>query len=167
MACVSIHLLSGDDVDEAYVLARLGDADLTLKAWRTRAASRNASPASGGVLLARDLESRLCGLVVYALTDQPDGRRSVQIEQLIGFDVLAPRKVASALITEVVCLARAVGCETLCLIHPLGQSLDVAAQVLASGVAVLPSLFSSPPPGEHVPATFDLGQGRSPAGRLN
>lgn len=167
MACVSIHLLSSDDVDEAYVLARLCDADLTLKAWRARAAARNASPTAGGVLLARDLEARPCGLVVYALTDQPDGRRSLQIEQLIGFDVLDPRRVASDLITEVVRLSRAVGCETLCLVRPLGQALEVAAQVLASGVAVLPSLFWSPPPGERASATIDLSQGRRPAGPLN
>ncbi|MEQ7154242.1 hypothetical protein [Brevundimonas aurifodinae] len=38
MACVSIQLLSSSDIDEAYVLARLCDAGLTLKAWRARAA---------------------------------------------------------------------------------------------------------------------------------
>ena len=167
MARVSIQLLSTADIDEAYVLARLCDAGLTLKAWRVKAAARNASPGAGGVLLARDLEARPCGLVVYALMDQPDGKLSLQVESLIGFDVLDPRRVASALITEVVRLARAVGCETLCLIRPLGQSIEVAAQVLATGVAVPPSLFWSPPPGERALATFDLSQGRRPAGPLN
>lgn len=167
MACVSIHLLSSTDIDEAYVLARLGDAGLTLKAWRARATARNASPAEGGVLLARDLEARPCGLVVYVLTDQPDGRRSLQIEHLVGFDVLDPRRVASDLISEVVRLSVAVGCETLCLIRPLGQSLEVAAQVLATTVAVLPSLFWSPPPVERPLVTFDLSQGRQPSGPVN
>ena len=71
MACASIHLLSADEIDEAYVLARLSDAGLTLKAWCRRAAARCASPAVGGVLLARDLDARPCGLLVYALAAQP------------------------------------------------------------------------------------------------
>lgn len=167
MARLSIQLLSTADIDEAYVLARLCDAGLTLKAWRAKVVLRNASPDAGGVLLARDLEARPCGLVVYALRDQPDGKLSLQVETLIGFDVLDPRRVASALITEVVRLARAVGCETLCLMRPLGQSLDVAAQVLATGVAVLPSLFWSTPPIDRPSRSFDLGQGRRPSGPLN
>jgi len=146
MARVFIHRLSPDDVDEAYVLARLGNAGLTLKGWRVRAAARNSRPTAGGVLLARDHEARPRGLAVYALTDPPDGRRTVQIESLVGFDVLDPQSVAAALVAEVVRLARAEGCETLCLMQPLGPSVEVAAQVLASGVAVLPSLFWSPPP---------------------
>jgi hypothetical protein len=167
MARVSIQILSTADIDEAYVLARLGDAGLTLKAWRAKVVLRNASPDAGGVLLARDLEARPCGLVVYALTDQPDGRRSLQVETLIGCHVLDPQRVASALITEVVRLARAVGCETLCLMRPLGQSVEVAAQVLATGVAVLPSLFWSSPPVDRPTRPFDLGQGRRPSGRMN
>lgn len=167
MARVSIQLLSTADIDEAYVLARLGDAGLTLEAWRAKAAMRNASPDAGGVLLARDLEARPCGLLVYALTDQPDGKLSLQVETLIGFDVLDPRRVASALITEVVRLARAVGCETLCLIRPLGQSLEVVTQVLATGVAVLPTLLWSPPPVDRPTHPFDLGQGRRRPGRVN
>ncbi len=167
MARVSIHLLSIEETDEAYVLARLCDAGLTLEDWRARVVARNASPAKGGVLLARDLEARPCGLVVYALADQPDGRRSVQVETLIGFDVFDPQLVASALIMEVVRLARAVGCETLCLIRPLGQSIEVATEVLASGVAVLPSLFWSSPPIEGPNAPIDLSQGRRPAGPVH
>lgn len=167
MARVSIKMLSTDDIDEAYVLARLCDAGLTLKAWRAKVLLRNASPATGGVLLARDLAARPCGLVVYALTDQPDGRRSLQVEMLIGFDVLDPGRIASALIAEVVRLARAVGCETLCLMRPLGQSIEVAAQVLATGVAVLPSLFWSAPPMDPPARPFDLGQGRRPSGALH
>ena len=164
MACISIHQLSKDEMDEAWVLARLGDPSLTLKAWRAKATARKASPASGGVLLARDEAARPCGLAVYSLAEQPDGRRSLQVESLIGFGVLDPMAVASALIAEVVDLARVSGCETLCLMRPLGQSREVAAQVLASGVAVLPSLFWSPSsPGEPI----DLGQGRRPPGLAN
>lgn len=168
MACISIHRLSNDEMDEAWVLARLADPGLTLKAWRTRAAARNASPASGGVLLARDEEVRPCGLAVYSLAEQPDGRRSLQVESLIGFGVLDPMAVASALIAEVVGLARVSGCETLCLMRPLGQSLEVAAEVLASGVAVLPSLFwSSSSSGEQPTGPIDLSQGRRPPGLAN
>lgn len=168
MACISIHRLSNDEMDEAWVLARLGDPALTLKAWRARAKARNASPASGGVLLARDEEARPCGLAVYTVSDQPDGRRSLQVESLIAFSALDPVDVASALIAEVVRLARIVGCETLCLMRPLGQSLEVAAQVLASGVAVLPSLiWSSSAPGEQPTVPIDLGQGRRPPGLTN
>ncbi|MEQ7154241.1 hypothetical protein [Brevundimonas aurifodinae] len=105
--------------------------------------------------------------MVYVLTDQPDGRRSLQIEHLVGFDVLDARRVASELISEVVRLSVAVGCETLCLIRPLGQSLEVAAQVLATNVAVLPSLFWSPPPVERPLVTFDLSQGPQPSGPVN
>lgn len=155
MARVSIHRLSPDDVDEAYVLARLGNAGLTLKAWRVRAAARNGLPTAGGLLLARDQEARPCGLAVYALTDTPDGRRIVQIESLIGFDVLDPQSVASALVAEVVRLAHAAGCETLCLMQPLGPAVEVAARVLASGVAVLSSLFGSPPPIGQSPSPID------------
>lgn len=167
MACISIHRLSNDEVDEAWVLARLADAGLTLKAWRAKAAARNASPASGGVLLARDEQARPCGLVVYALADQPGGRRSLQVESLIGFGVLDPLAVASPLIAEVVRLARVFGCETLCLMRPLGPSIDVTAEVLASGIAVLPSLFWSSPSGEPPTRPVDVGQGRRPPGLAN
>jgi len=156
MVCVSIHRLSNDEIDEAWVLARLGDAGLTLKAWRARAAARIALPAAGGVLLARDEAARPCGLAVYGMSDQPDGRLSLQVESLVSFDALDPRTVASALIMEVVRLARAMGCETLCLMRPLGQSVEVAAEVLASGVAVLPSLFWSPGPTGPPPSPFEL-----------
>ena len=167
MARVSIQLLSTADIDEAYVLARLCDAGLTLSAWRAKVALRNASPGAGGVLLARDLEARPCGLVVYVLRDQQDGMPSLQVETLIGFDLLDPQRVAAALITEVVRLARSVGCETLCLMRPLGQSVEVAAQVLATGVAVLPSLFWSPPPVDRPTQRFDLGQGHRSRGLVN
>ena len=167
MACASIQLLSADEIDEAYVLARLGDAALTLNAWRRRATSRRASPAVGGVLLARDRDARPCGLLVYALAVQPGGQRSLQIESLVGFDLLDPRPIASALIAEVVRLAQAEGCDTLCLIGPLGLSNDVAAQVLATGVAVLPSLFWSPPPVGRESLPFDPGQERRPTGLAN
>ena len=167
MACVSIHRLATDEIDEAWVLARLSDADLTLEDWRAKMALRSASPHAGGILLARDLEARPCGLVVYALTDQPNRQRSLQIETLIGFDMLDPRAVASTLIVEVVRLARATGCESLCLIRPLGLSLDVATEVLASGVAVLPSLFWSAPPVQPANAPIDLRQGRHPPGLVN
>ncbi len=167
MACFSIHRLSDDEVDEAWVLARLGDPRLTLKTWRARAKARNASPASGGVLLARDEEARPSGLAVYTLADQPDGRRSLQVESLIGFGVLNPMAVASALIAEVVRLARIFGCETLCLMRPLGQSSEVTAEVLASGVGVLPTLFWSSRPDEQPTALIDLGQGRCPPGHAN
>ena len=168
MACISIHRLSNDEVDEAWVLARLGDPCMTLKTWRARAKARNASPASGGVLLARDEEARPCGLAVYALADQPDGRRSLQVESLIGFGVLDPVAVASALVAEVVGLARILGCETLCLMRPLGQSVEVTAEVLASGVAVLPSLFwSSSSSFDRTTGPIGLGQGRRPPGRTN
>lgn len=167
MASVSIQRLSIVDVDEAYVLARLGDAGLTLMAWRAKVALRNALPGRGGVLLARDLENRPCGLAVYVLTDQPEEKLSLQVETLIGFDLLDPRRVAAALVTEVVRLARSVGCETLCLMRPLGQSIEVAAQLLAAGVAVLPSLFWSPPPIDRPVPSFDLSQGRPPGRLLN
>lgn len=167
MASVSIQHLARGDIDEAYVLARLCDARLTLKAWRLRVLARNAEPSAGGVLLARDARARPCGLVVYVMTDQPDGRRSLQIEQLVGFDVLDPRPVASALITEAVRLSRVAGCETLCLIRPLGPSVEVAAQVFATGVAVLPSLFASALPADRPTPAFDPGQERRPAGLVH
>lgn len=168
MVCLSIHRLSNDEMDEAWVLARLGDPGLTLTAWRAQAKARNASPASGGVLLARDEEARPCGLAVYTVSDQPNGRRSLQVESLIGFGVLDPVAVTSALVAEVVRLARVAGCETLCLTRPLGQSSEVAAQILASGVAVLPSLlWSSSSPAEQPTGQIDRGQGRRPPGPAN
>lgn len=164
MACVTIHRLSVEDTDEAWVLARLGDPGLTLEAWRERAARRNASPMTGGVLLARDRTARPCGLAVYTLADLPGGGRSLQVESLIGFAVLDPFAVASALISEVVRLARTFGCETLCLMRPLDHPVDVAAQVIASGVGVLPSLFGSSSRWERPTLLFDLGQGLRPPG---
>ena len=167
MACASIRLLSADEIDEAYVLARLGDAALTLKAWRRRATARSALPAVGGVLMARDLEARPCGLLVYGLATQPGGRRSLHIESLVGFGLLDPRPIASALIAQVVRLAQAEGCDSLCLIGPLGLSDDVAAQVFATGVAILPSLFWSPPPVGHTSLPFDPGREPRPTGLAN
>lgn len=167
MACVSIQLLSTEEIDDAYVLARLCDASLTPERWRARVVARNASPATGGVLLARDLEARPCGILVYAMAEQADGRLSLQIETVVGFDVLDPRLVASTLIMEVIRLARAVGCETLCVIRPLGSSVEMASEVLASGVAVLPSLLYASPPGERPSLPYDLSKARRARGPVN
>jgi len=49
MSALQYRRLSGDEADQAYVIARMADSTLTMDAWRARVA---AAPAAGGVMAA-------------------------------------------------------------------------------------------------------------------
>ena len=148
MAVVTVRHLAAEDVDDAYVLVRLGYADLTQADWCSMALQRiEADAATGGILTARDKTGRLRGLLLYAIAPKFAGRPSLQIDRLISFDlldpaiVLDPTAVADALIAEVLRVAEIRDCDSLSLVRPMDTPPDTAALVLASGATVLHRVF--------------------------
>jgi hypothetical protein len=142
MPIVSVRHLVADDIDDAYVLVRLGYADLSQADWRSMALHRiEADPATGGILTARDRTGRLRGLLLYAIAPKFAGRPSLQIDRLISFDLLDPTAVADALIAEVLRVAEIRDCDSLSLVRPMDTPPDTAALVLASGATVLHRVF--------------------------
>lgn len=142
MAIVTVRHLAAEDVDDAYVLVRLGYADLTQADWRSMALQRiEADAATGGILTARDRTGRLRGLLLYAIAPKFAGRPSLQIDRLISFDLLDPTAVADALIAEVLRVAEIRDCDSLSLVRPMDTPPDTAALVLASGATVLHRVF--------------------------
>lgn len=142
MAIVTVRHLAAEDIDDAYVLIRLGYADLSQEDWRAMAHQRiEADEATGGILIARDQVGRLRGLLLFAIAPKFAGRPSLQIDRLISFDLLDPAIVADALIAEVLRVAEVRDCDSLSLVRPLDAPPDTAALVLASGATVLHQVF--------------------------
>lgn len=142
MAVETVRHLAAEDVDDAYVLVRLGYAGLSQDDWRTMAQQRiEADEATGGILTARDGTGRMCGLLLYTITPKFAGRPSLQVERLISFHLLNPTKVADALITQVLRVAEIRDCDSLSLVRPLDAPPHTAALVLASGATVLHQVF--------------------------
>lgn len=142
MSAATVQRLSPEDIDEVYVLVRLGYADLTLDDWRAMAARQIASPEStGGILIARDGGRRPLGLLLYSIAPKFAGRPSLQVERLISFDLIDPQAVADAMIEEVLKIAQIQDCDSLSLVRPLDAPPRAAALVLASGVSILHRVF--------------------------
>jgi hypothetical protein len=142
MSVVAVQHLAADDIDDAYVLVRLGYADLSRDEWRIVARQRvEADASTGGILIARDGSGRPRGLLLYAIAPKFAGRPSLQIDRLISFDLLDPRAVADALIAEVLRVAELQDCDSLSLVRPLDAPPHTAALVLASGATVLHQVF--------------------------
>lgn len=132
MATPDIHPMAPDEVDGAYVLARLGYRDLQLEDWRAIAAH-----AAGNVLLARDPAGRPAGLLIYAISPTLAGKPDLRVERLVAVGLLDPRAVADALIRAVMALARQEDCASFSLATPLDAPASAAALVLASPVSTL------------------------------
>lgn len=141
MAEVRVHPLSETDLDEALVFARLGASSLDPDRWRLDALTRLRDPSAGGILVAKSSSGRFCGLLTYRIVSGRVPRPSLEVERLIAFDLMHPRAIADALITEVLILARLQDCDSLRLIQPFDTPEDTTALVLASGVGDLHSVF--------------------------
>lgn len=141
MTDLQVHPLSASEVDEALVLARLGSGSLDPDHWRLDALDRLRDSSKGGVLVARSASGRLCGLLTYRIVAGSVSRPSLEVERLVAFDLIHPRAIADALITEVLALARLQHCDSLRLVRPLDTPADTTALVLASGAGDLHSVF--------------------------
>mgnify|MGYP003639286824 CR=1 FL=1 len=142
MPTVSVRHLAAEDIDDAYVLVRLGYADLSQDDWRTMARQRIAADDStGGILIAHDRTGRARGLLLFAITPKFARRPSLQIDRLISFDLMNPAAVADVLIAEVLRIAEIRDCDSLSLVKPLDAPPHTAALVLASGATVLHQVF--------------------------
>jgi len=142
MPTVSVRHLATADIDDAYVLVRLGYADLSQDDWRTMARQWIAADDStGGILIAHDRTERPRGLLLFAIAPKFAGRPSLQIDRLISFDLMNPAAVADVLITEVLRIAEIRDCDSLSLVKPLDAPPHTAALVLASGATVLHQVF--------------------------
>ena len=127
--------MTTDEVDGAYVLARLGYRGLALDTWR-----EIARQAAGRVLIARDDAGRPAGLLIYAISPTFAGRPDLRVERLVAFGLLEARTVANALIREVMTIAERTDCASFSLATPLDAPEMAAALVLASPVATLHSV---------------------------
>lgn len=141
MTHVPVQALLETELDEALVLARLGADALDEDSWRLDILSRLRDRSTGGVLVARNSASRLCGLLTYRIVPGGEARPSLEVLSLVAFDLMHPRTIADALVAEAVVLARLQDCESLRLIRPLDNPADTTALVLASGVGDLHSVF--------------------------
>lgn len=138
MSAPPVSSLRPDEIDAAYVLARLGYAGLSCVDWRERVRALLARPeAECGVLAARDAAGRAVGLLVYQIVPTPSRGRALQVERMIGFDLTDPDGVADALIEELLRRGRASGCDSLALIQPIGTTRDVAARLRRSDLSAL------------------------------
>jgi hypothetical protein len=138
MPVVTVRHLAAEDIDAAYVLVRLGYANLSQADWRAMARQKvEADDLSGGILIAHDRRDRPRGLLLYAIAPKFAGRPSLQIDRLISFDLMDPARVADSLITEVLRVAEIRDCDSLSLVRPLDAPPHTAALVLASGATVL------------------------------
>ncbi len=139
---LDIQHLRVEEVDKAYVLARLGYRTLDIAAWREMAAATIAHDAGqGSILFAQDGESRARGLLIYSITPTVAGKPSLSVERLVAFGVMDPQPVADALLAEVMRVARLKDCESFSLVTPLDVPADASALVLASPVSVLHRVF--------------------------
>jgi hypothetical protein len=142
MAKYAVGRLEAEEVDEAYVLVRLGYPDLTLEDWRRIACVQIArEPSSGGVLAARDRTGALRGLLLYELAPGIANGPVFQIERLIGFDLMNPRAVADALTAEALRLAGEQGCGGLSLARVCEQPDQATRLVMEAGVGLLHQVF--------------------------
>lgn len=142
MGSLAIQHLRADQVDQAFVLARLGYANLDIAAWRDMAAATiGRNSATGSILFAQDEGSRARGLLIYSIAPTVAGKPSLRVERLVAFGVMDPQPVADALLGEVMRVARLKDCESFSLMAPLDAPDDASALVLASPVSVLHRVF--------------------------
>ncbi|CAN5422352.1 hypothetical protein BH10PSE2_BH10PSE2_10500 [soil metagenome] len=141
MASPAVAPLVPSELDEAFLLANLGTIALDPDRWRRKTLARIADPEEGGVLIARDRASRVCGLLDFRIVRDGATGPSLSVERLVAFDLMDPQSVANDLIAEAIRRARLKDCLTLTLIRPLDAPSTTAALVLASGVADLHSVF--------------------------
>lgn len=141
MANTRVSPVSRSELGEALVLASLGSTDLDAARWRRETLALMRDSGQGGVLICRGDGDRVCGLLHYRIVSNDTGRPSLEVDRLIAFDLMHPRRIADALIAEAVRLARLQDCDSLRLVRPLDTPCDTAALVLASGVVDLHSVF--------------------------
>ena len=142
MGGLDIHHLEADDIDKAFVLARLGYHNLPIANWRKMAAAAISGAGKGGqILFAQDEEHRARGLLIYAITPTISGSPCLSVERLVAFDLIDPQPVADALANEVMRVAREKRCGSFSLVAPLEVPSAASAQVLTSPVAVLHRIF--------------------------
>lgn len=135
MTAPDVHPMTPDEIDGAYVLARLGYRDLALETWRGIA-----HQAAGQVLIADDGAGRPAGLLIYAISPTLAGKPDLRVERLVAFGLLDARCVADALVREVMTIAERTDCASFSLATPLDAPEAAAALVLASPVATLHSV---------------------------
>ena len=149
MAPLRVSVLQPPEIDDALVLAGLGPVDIDANAWRRETVALMADPARGGVLIARSETDRACGLLHYRIVAGPDAgaeaeprsRPSLEVLRLVAFALMEPHLIAGSLIAEAMRLARLQDCDSLRLVRPLDRPADASALVLASGLAILHSVF--------------------------
>ncbi len=148
-ACILIAPLTPDQIDDAYVLARLGYRDLTLEDWRQKAALALASEVMDcqiqnviqGMIAACNPAGRLRGLLLYTIAARIAAGPVLNIERLIAFGVLDPAPIAEALTRHVLDIAKDAGCDGFSLTAPLGSHADTMAWLQDSTTCVLHRVF--------------------------
>lgn len=102
MNALQYRRLSGDEADQAYVIARMADSTLTMDAWRARVA---AAPAAGGVMAAV-AGGVVRAVLAYTIATTTEGERQFIVDALVAFDLLRPERLVQGLIDAACDLAR-------------------------------------------------------------
>lgn len=140
MAHYTVDEMQADDVEEAFVLARLALPELTLDDWRRGLQERDRQGC--GAVVARDTAGHMRGLALYRTAPRIGRSNSLQIERLIAFDLMAPQTVAEALLSHIIKRAHSLGCTALSIDRPLDLPSETAIKALvASGAGVLHQVF--------------------------
>jgi len=136
MASLSIRRLTPDDAPDSYVLAHLGEPDLSPELWREAVA---ADPSCAGVIGAFSGRT-VRAILRYSVALTPAGERLFLIEGLAAFDLFDPAAVAERLLQAARRLAEA-DCAGLALARRLNApGLDDILH-LAERTAVLHRVF--------------------------
>ncbi|MBI1407108.1 MAG: hypothetical protein GC145_13400 [Caulobacter sp.] len=111
MRQITTSRLTPHDAPEAYGLARLAFDGLTPGRWRAivrRWTRREDGPF--GALVGRDRAGRLVGFAPFAVRDSLTEGRVLWVEGMVGFSLLDPKPVLSALAEGLSGVADALGC---------------------------------------------------------
>ncbi|MBX3479106.1 MAG: hypothetical protein KF842_01810 [Caulobacter sp.] len=111
MRQITTTRLTQRDAPEAYGLARLAFDGLTPGRWRAmvrRWTRREAGPL--GALIGRDRAGRLVGFAPFAVRDSLAEGRVLWVEGMVGFSLLDPSPVLTALADGLTGVAAALGC---------------------------------------------------------
>jgi hypothetical protein len=140
MAEITVRTLCDDEVDEAYVVARLSDPSLESIAWRTIAGNLGRTVAADVILCARRGTGPICGVGRYRIETLGSFRPTFHLLQLAAVDISRPGMVATALMTEMLARARACHCSALRLETGLPGVGDTVNLALAAGLCRFHSL---------------------------
>jgi hypothetical protein len=159
MPAFTVSTLAPNEIRSVYPLIREAVPGLSLPAWlrfaRPLTTARKAGHA--GIMAARRVgRTYPCGLFCYRVDHDLERGRVLIAEHFVAIDLLDPRAVLAALVTELEALGKRLGCTAVRSVVHDGTD-QVAGWLFAAGHAPEASLLLKPlmieARGPHAPAT--------------